>query len=253
MVDSDAMGRSKADFERDGYIVIRGFFPPDRARELRGAVDRYLDDIVPTLSSEFAYYEDKGRPETLFRLERMQMHDPFFEALSACDEMASLAARLLDDDAVFQNVEMFGKAPRIGAPTPPHQDGYYFMIEPNEGLTFWIPVDRATEENGCIRYVPGSHRRGMRPHGKSEVFGFSQGITDFGVADESAEVAVCVEPGDLIAHHSLTIHRTDANPSDATRRALGIVYYAARARKDERIAAEYGKKLHTEWQEAGKL
>ena len=47
------------------------------------------------------------------------------------------------------------------------------MLEPNEALTFWIPMDVVDESNGCIRYVRGSHKRGMRPHGKTATLGLA--------------------------------------------------------------------------------
>ena len=53
------------------------------------------------------------------------------------------------------------------------------------------------EENGCVRYLPGSHREGMRPHRRTNVLGFSQGMSNYGTEDCAREVPVCAEPGDL--------------------------------------------------------
>lgn len=50
------------------------------------------------------------------------------------------------------------KPPRIGKGTPPHQDGYYFMLEPNEAVTMWMALEDVNEENGCVRYVKESHK-----------------------------------------------------------------------------------------------
>ena len=49
--------------------------------------------------------------------------------------------------------------PPGGQDKPPHQDQSYFRVVPEDSLvTAWIALDAATEENGCMRYVPGSHR-----------------------------------------------------------------------------------------------
>ena len=253
MVDKNTTQALKADFDRDGFVVIRGFYTPQEAQDLFEQVERYITRIVPTLSVEYVFYEDKQKPETMMRLERMNEHDPFFDAMRQDERYRGLASTLLDDVAVPQQTEMFAKAPRIGKPTPPHQDGNYFMLVPNEALTFWLPIESVDEENGCVRYVRGSHRRGMRRHELSGVFGFSLGITDYGAEDEQEEVAVCLEPGDAVIHHGMTIHRTDANLSDRLRRAIGLVYFAGRARTDEAAKKEHQLKVFEEWKAKGDM
>ena len=254
MLDERALGAAKADFDRDGFAVIRNFYRPEVIRHLRERVEGYIAQTLPSLSDEFAYYEDTQKTtEAIMRLERMDEHDPYFNLMLHSEPCTGLASTLLDDTAVPRHAEMFAKAPRIGKPTPPHQDGNYFMLVPNEALTFWLPIDAADRENGCVRYVRGSHRRGMRHHELSGVFGFSLGITDYAAEDEEREVAVCLEPGDAVIHHGMTIHRTDANTSDRLRRAMGLVYYAGRAREDEVAMKQHQAKMFEEWKAEGKL
>lgn len=247
------MKEAKESFDRDGFAALSGFFSGGELADMKAHVDRYIADIVPDLPAHDVLYEDKNNPATMFRLERMDHYDPYFKSLILSDRLLPLVRRLLDDDIEPRGVELFGKAPRIGNPTPPHQDGYYFMLEPMAAMTCWIALDRADQENGCIRYVPGSHLRGMRPHALSSVLGFSQGIVDFGEEDRAVEVEVPVEPGDVIAHHCMTIHRTDANPSDRLRRALGCVYYGKSAKADREGQQAYQKLLFEKWQKEGKI
>jgi phytanoyl-CoA hydroxylase len=159
-----------------------------------------------------------------------------------------LASVLLDDAVTGQNMQYFNKPPRIGKPTPAHQDGYYFMLEPNEAVTMWMALEPVDEENGCVRYVRGSQLRGLRPHGRTGVLGFSQGITDFGTPDDlQNEVYFPTRPGDLLVHHSLTIHRADGNQSDSrSRKALGFIYYAERAKEDVARKQAYQQQLAQE-------
>ena len=44
-----------------------------------------------------------------------------------------------------------------GGEVTPHQDGTFLYNEPLRLFGFWFPIDDATEENGCLWYVPGSH------------------------------------------------------------------------------------------------
>jgi len=166
-----------------------------------------------------------------------------------------LARLLLGDGAVPKGVEYFNKPPKIGRPTPPHQDGYYFMIVPNEAATFWVALEEVDAENGCLRYVRGSHRRGIRSHRRTDTLGFSQGVSDYGRPEDAAnEVAFSVHPGDVLVHHSLTIHRADGNTSDRrTRQAIGLVYYSGAAREDKAAQQAYQQQLQRELAAAGKI
>ena len=108
------------------------------------------------------------------------------------------------------------------------------------------------DDNGCLRYVAGSHRRGIRPHGRSAVLGFSQGITDYGPPDEAAEVRIHLKPGDVVAHHGETIHRAEPNRSAARqRRAFAMVFKGRSARRDEEAFARYKAALRAQHEQMG--
>lgn len=242
----------RQDFDRDGYTILRNHLSAAATAEVRENVERFVSDVLPGLPNDKAYYEVKDDADTLMRLQGMTQHDDYFSELYHDEQFSGLADHLMDG-ARESMMQWFDKPPRIGKETPPHQDGFYFMLEPNEALTLWLAIDAADEENGCIRYVPGSHRRDMRPHRPSGVLGFSQGITDYGDEDLANEVPIVVEPGDLIAHHCLTIHRADANSSDRHRAALGFHYHAERAVADEERREAYQKQLVAQWEAEGKL
>lgn len=238
----------RADFQRDGFVVIPGFLS---SIELEATMER-LDDLiankVPSMAPEQAFYEDREDPATLKQVQSLYDHDAYFHGMMFGSRFEALASLLLNDRVVGRNMQYFNKPPRIGQPTPPHQDGYYFMLQPNEAVTMWLGLEPVDEENGCVRYVKGSHRNGMRPHGRTGVLGFSQGMTDFGrLEDLEQEVYFKTAPGDLLVHHSLTIHRADGNRSETrTRRALGFIYYAERAREDTAAKLAYQQKLAEE-------
>ncbi len=243
----------KTEFDRNGYVVMCKFMGGDEAAEISKQIDRFVTEVLPTRSETLAFYEIRDQPETIMRLQNMQNHDEFFSQLLNSDRFVSVASQLLGDDVVAKNLQWFNKPAQVGSVTPPHQDGFYFMLEPNEAVTLWLALDLVDEENGCVRYVSGSNREGMRPHQRSNVTGFSQGITDYGDSDRERETPVLAAPGDLFAHHCMTIHRADANTSERPRAALGLVYNAARATYDSEAAAAYLKQLYQQWEEEGKL
>ena len=243
----------RPEFERDGYVVIRRFLDAPQLQQLRSELVRYIANVVPTLPATDAFFLDPADPSTLKQLQHMQ-HDEFFRDYMRHPAWNGLAAALLGEPVEPQPPEWFNKPPQSNSPTPPHQDNYYFNLTPPQVLTIWLALDRVDEANGCLRYVGGSHRQGVRPHGRSRILGFSQGILDYGADDEARETAIQLEPGDAVAHHGQTIHRADPNCSrDRQRRAFAMVFRGVSCRRDEAAFARYTEALqaqHAELQAA---
>lgn len=245
----------KATFDEQGYVVLRGFLSEDEVADTRRELDRYIAEVIPNIPVDRVFYEDKNDPETLKQLPSMQDHDAYFEHVLRGDTRFLRLADSLLGGAVGRNVQLLRKPPAVGLPTPPHQDGYYYMIEPVEGLTMWLGLDVADEENGGLRYVKGSHKLGLRPHARTQTLGFSQGITDYGTDyDMAHEHMYTAEPGDLLVHHALTVHRADGNKSvDRPRAALGFVYLWDQAKENVEGVEAYRKQLADDLEMKGKL
>lgn len=238
----------KKTYERDGYVVIRAFLDPAEVTLVNEALQRIIREKIDTMAGSHVVYEDKSDKESLKLLQDLHQYDDFFSTLLSGSKFEKIAEALLGDTAIGKTVEYFNKPPRIGKPTPVHQDGYYFMLQPPEAVTMWLALEEVDEENGCVRYVKGSHLKPMRPHGRTRTAGFSQGIIDYGTDDDRAnEVAIPAKAGDLLIHHAMTIHRADANQSATrTRRALGFIYFSAAAKEDKAAKEAYLKLLAEE-------
>ena len=241
----------KKDFERDGYVIVRNFLPAEEFEELTENLDRYIREVVPTLDDAYAFYHDRGRPETLKQLQNMAV-DPYFQAYRKHPRWVGLAEALLGEKVNADESEWFNKPPGVEHPTPPHQDNYYFCLKPASVLTIWLAVDSVDEENGCLRYVTGSHLRGVRPHSSNKVLGFSQGITDYGDEDVAREAKILLNPGDAVVHHGNTIHRAEPNRSEArNRRAFAMVIRGESCRRDEEAFARYRDAVRAQHKELG--
>lgn len=235
-----------ADFQRDGYVCVKPLLSPEEVEALNGEIARFIRDVVPTMPAAQVYYEDKADKRSLKQIQRMFDHDAHFRDLMENGPARHIAETVLQDEVVPVNMQYFNKPAGIGQPTPPHQDGYYFHLSPCEAVTGWLALEEVDDENGCIHYVRGSHRAdGFRPHGPTGVLGFSQGITDFGGADDRAdEVAFPGPAGTLLMHHAKTIHWAGANRSQTrSRRALGFIYYARTAKVDQAAKDAYQAQL----------
>jgi len=241
----------KQDFDRNGFCVVRGFLNGAALAELTDNLDRYIRDVVPTLPDSAAFFQDRRRPETLKQLQHMGC-DPYFDRYQRNEQWNALAESLIGEPVQCQQPEWFNKPPGAEHPTPPHQDNFYFCLRPPNVLTLWLALDAVDEENGCLRYVAGSHLRGIRPHNPTAVLGFSQGVSDYGPADQQHEHTVCLQPGDLVAHHGETIHRADANQSaDRQRRAFAIVFRGVSCQRDAAAYQRYQKSLRRQHEGMG--
>ncbi len=102
-----------------------------------------------------------------------------------------------------------------------HQDEVYIPTRDRSLIGAWIAVDDATQENGCLWIIPGSHRTGylypQRDHERPEEFDFAPESYGF---DESVEVPVEVKAGTLVFFNGYLLHRSRKNHSGVYRRVL---------------------------------
>ena len=127
----------------------------------------------------------------------------------------------------------------MGSAKPPHQDSAYWKeIDPPDIVTCWMALDDSTEGNGCMRFIPGSHKKGVIEH---------KHLEDYRVEDKNIEyeneVAVSLKAGSCTFHHSLTMHRTDPNTSPNSRIGLTVAYMSAQSK----YVGERGRYPNSSW------
>jgi len=242
---------SSDSFQQLGFFVIEKFLSDAEVAQIHSELSRVQKDVIPKMPASEVYYDQKGDRNSLKQLQRLHVHDTFFNTLLINSPFQKIAEHLLGEPVEGKNLQYFNKSPMVSQPTPPHQDGYYFMIEPVKAVTLWLALDHVDEGNGCVRYLPKSHLHGLRPHSRTGTLGFSQGITDYGNENDlEDEMPLCCAPGTLIGHHANTVHRADQNYSlNRDRRAIGLIYYAASVSEDETGHNNYQASLVKDLQE----
>jgi non-haem Fe2+, alpha-ketoglutarate-dependent halogenase len=107
-----------------------------------------------------------------------------------------------------------------------HQDLTYWGLEPADIVTAWIALSPSTPESGCMRVVPGSHKRDVMPH--TETFAaqnlLSRGQEIEVEVDEADAADVVLQPGEMSLHHVKLIHGSKANRADDRRIGFAIRY-----------------------------
>ncbi len=146
------------------------------------------------------------------------------------------ASQLLGNKPVrFWHDQLFCKPAHHGGVVAWHQDySYWTRTVPMQHLTCWIGLDDATEENGCLRYVPGSHRWSLLQ--KPELAGEFEGLMDFISEDQKTafnkQISAELPRGYASFHHPLTVHGSTDNRSPRSRRAFVINVFADGTRSD---------------------
>lgn len=225
------------DYERDGCIRVRGFFDAENLATIRRELVRYVRDVAPGLPAGDRTFEADGA--TIRNLWRMEQHDPFFAALPQRDEIRELVRPLVRGEPVLMGVETFNKPARVGSGVPPHQDNAYFCQSPPDVLTIWVAIDAATEANGPIFYLKGSHRGGTLPHRPSGVAGNSMGLAKMPAHADEDVFRGTLEPGDALVHHCETIHWSARNQTDHPRCGLLMVFRGAHTVYDPKMKEAY--------------
>ncbi len=233
---------------RDGAVVVRDVLPAAWLDRLSEAIDGELVQGSPT-GSEFGGSEGRFYGDVF-----LWLRSPAFRAVAMDSPLPELAAHLMHATSVHLFYDqLFVKEPGSVEPTPWHQDLPYWPISGKQIISIWIPVDRATPENGVVTYVRGSHLWGrtFRPQafgksGNARAFDDSpfEPIPDIEAERDRHELLTwSLEPGDVLVHHAMTIHGATGNPSVAARRRALAIRYAG---DDARYAPRPGTFLEIE-------
>lgn len=132
------------------------------------------------------------------------------------------ASQLLGGAVRFWHDQLFCKPAQHGGVVAWHQDySYWTRTRPMAHLTCWIGLDDATRDNGCLQYIPGSHRWDLLPI--TGLAGDMHAIeTVLSPAQREAfnPVAIELKRGECAFHHPLMVHGSYENRTAGPRRAV---------------------------------
>ncbi len=219
-------------FHENGYLEGIKMLEEEQIDVLRRELAELLDPAHPGHELFYEYNSNESTdPQTiLFHALGAWRVTPGFHDVLWNPRFIMAASQLLGNVPVrFWHDQLFYKPPKKGGVVAWHQDySYWTRTKPVAHLTCWCALDDATIENGCLQYIPGSHRWGLLP--KPVIAGELQGIKDFLNEEQKQQfehpVAVPVKAGEAIFHHSLTLHGSGENKSGQPRRAFVINVFA---------------------------
>lgn len=221
MNDKKITQKDKDAFQRDGYLMMRGFFSEEEINRLSAVAksDALIDKNM----------YDRGDKEGLKTKLSLwfSLDDSIYSLMARCERMVSGVELLLDGEPAHFHSKFMKKEPKVGGAWEWHQDyGYWYR----DGFLFpqmvsvLTAISPATRENGCLQVLKGSHQMGRIEHG----FAGEQVGADAERVEEARNrmelVYAEMNPGDSLFFHCNLLHRSDSNRSDFPRLSLISAY-----------------------------
>jgi phytanoyl-CoA hydroxylase len=223
-------------FTRSGYAVVRGLCPPAERERMLAIAREHLAAAVPPLEYE-ADVQYPGSPpsrdapggRTVRRLLQAYIRDPAYAQWATSPRVKARLTPLLGGKIELSQAHhncVMTKDPRYSSLTSWHRDIRYWAFERADLVSVWLALGRETKENGCLLVLPGSHDIVFA----SERLDEAQFLRTDAGANRSllaSEVAVELEPGDVLFFHARLFHAAGHNRTADTKYSVVFTYHAA--------------------------
>jgi hypothetical protein len=224
-------------FADDGYVAIRGATTVDEVERVRAIVESLVERRAGIARGDYLDLVGDDRTEVA-RVPQILMPARYASELADAPLRAHaerIARALLGGPVVYEGEHLITKPPSCAPDTPLHQDEAFWGENTEyHSLSIWFPLQDADEDNGCLRFVPGSHRLDVVPHRSIGGDRANNGL-EVVDAERFRPVSLPLRRGDASVHHCRTIHGSGPNRSDRPRHAYIFGFgLPARAREQPR-------------------
>jgi len=249
--------------ERDGFAIIPDFLDEKEISSLRNRMYEIIEDMDPkehntvfsttnqtrndyfmTSGDRIAFFfeEDALDKEGNLQVEKQKsvnkvghaLHclEPAFISVSQSDRIKEITKAVnYKDPVICQSMYIF-KQPKIGGVVTPHQDSTFMNTTPKRLMGVWIPLEDATKENGCLWYIPGSHKNGVDNNrfmvrdfeNTDSQISFTADLPEY---DDSKFICAEMKAGSLALIHGEVVHKSAPNTSTRSRHAYTFHLYDA--------------------------
>lgn len=205
----------KAQFDRDGYVLVEGLLNPEEAADYRARCHGIVDRLrkVRNLDATWGSAKDvaMGTPTELLHCHDVQYQDAAFLRLFTDPRVVEIMTTLIGPNVQLHHNKMFIKPPEKGSPFPMHQDKPFFPHERDTMAAAIFHFDDAPLEKGCLRVIPGTHLSDL-PHN-------SEGAWHLDPQEYPVENALPIpaKAGDVIFFNYRCVHGSGLNTSPEAR------------------------------------
>lgn len=214
-------------FAEQGFYHARGVFNATEMAGLEADFDRIVAQLTASGEAIDATWDgsETGKiaqaGDTILHTHNVQKYSRRWMDAFLHQGFLDVVEAILGPDIVLHHSKLFQKPAEAGAPFPMHQDWPYFPTAHDSMIAGIVHVSEATDQMGCLRVYPGSHRLG-RVDGAD---GRRANEVLLRYPIEKATV-VEAEPGDVVFFHYFTLHGSMPNRSERTRKTVLCQMYA---------------------------
>jgi len=213
-------------YQENGYLAGIKVLADEQVKALRQELAGLVDPDHPGnhLFYEFNSNESADPKKILFHALGAWRITPGFHDILWNPAFCIPASQLLGGPVRLWHDQLFYKPAQHGGVVIWHQDySYWTRTQPMAHLSCWIGLDDSTRENGCVHYVPGSHRWNLLPR---EDFANDMDTIQSVLTDEQKREfkpkAIELKVGECSFHHPLMVHGSFENQTNQPRRAVVI-------------------------------
>lgn len=214
-----------AAFWRDGYLRMPSITAQSEIAWMREAYDRLFAERRGWDKGDmfdFAGLDEPGAAVSVPQLLNPSHYEPRLVDTEFRSNALAVARQLLGPKArlVFEHAML--KPALTGGETTWHQDEAFYSRYTNyQSLTFWMPLQDVDRLNGCMEFIPGSHKGPLLRHHHINGDPRIHGLEVHGI-DAALAVPCLLPAGGASIHHSRTLHYAGPNRSAAPRRAYAL-------------------------------
>ena len=207
-----------SEFDQRGYVCPLTVMSTDTARDYHLQLEQAERDFGS--QAEFA--------KMLRRYPNLVL--PFVDEITRLPAITDVVAEILGPNLLVLDAPFFIKDAQSKSFVSWHQDLHYWGLESDEEVTAWVALTPATQESGCMRFVPESHRQRVEhedTYAQDNLLTRGQAVAV--EVDESQAVDAELQSGQMSIHHGRVFHASHPNRSNQRRIGLAIRYIPARA------------------------
>jgi len=215
-------------YELNGYIQLHNVLKMDEVEVLRKALARAVED-KNRLNLNLGPRTDDGYTKVFLQMVNLWERYPVIEEYIHDIRVAGIARKLTRAKFVrLWHDQALIKYPKDSKATAWHQDTVYWPMNETGGLSCWMALDDVTVDNGCMWFIPGSHKLGPL---EAVDLGNATDDTILALLPEAYRsrkpIAMEMKAGSCTFHNGLTLHYAGSNSTESPRRAMVTIFIPA--------------------------
>ena len=217
-------------FYKKGYALEKDIFSIGEIDDLENEFDQIVtqlkesgENINAFWGSDLTRHIEESDSEVI-HTHNIQSYSSIMLNMVQNNTLLNLVECLIGPDIILHHTKLFCKPPKRGSAFPLHQDWSYFPTQKNSMIAAVVHLSESTEDMGCFRVVPESHKLGKIKN--SDGHSYVTEIHDYYSLETASPIEA--EKGDVLFFHCCTIHGSMPNTSDHSRKTILIQLYSGK-------------------------